>query len=50
MRALREGTYPPGPLSYEERGSMGFLIDECKGYFDGFWDLSPGPFPERKGE
>ena len=29
---------------------MGFLIDECKGYFDGFWDLSPGPFPTRKGE
>ena len=54
MRALREGTYPPRPplfaslivgyaCAYEERGSMGFLIDECKGYFDGFWDLSPGP-------
>ncbi len=45
----REGTYPPAPF-LRGKGSMGFLIDECKGYFDGFWDLSPGPFPERKGE
>ena len=38
--ALREGmwhgTYPPGPLSYEERGSIACLIDENKGCFYGY--------------
>ena len=30
------GTYPPGPLSYEERGSIACLMDENKGCFYGF--------------
>ena len=38
--ALREGmwhgTYPPGLLSYEERGSIACLMDENKGCFYGF--------------
>ena len=30
------GTYPPGPLSYKERGSIACLMDENKGCFYGF--------------
>ena len=30
------GTYPPGPLSYKERGSIACLMDENKGCFNGF--------------
>ena len=30
---------------------MGFLIDECKGYFDGFWGPIPRPLScEERGE
>ena len=33
--ALREGTYPPGPLSYEERGSKAPLMAYRSGCSDG---------------
>ena len=57
--ALREGigygTYPPAPF-LRGKGSKAPLMAYIYGCSDGVarghrvWDLSPGPFPARKGE